>query len=61
MLLEEGLVLILPSEPRPDCLEHALTQDDRPALKHYSWQELEGILETTSLDLSTGMVHCRSW
>ena len=43
-----GLVLILPSEPRPDCLERALTQDDRPALKHYSWQELEGILESTS-------------
>jgi len=43
-----GLVLILPSEPRPDCIERALSRDDRPPLKHYSWQELEGILESTS-------------
>ncbi|MGB2048906.1 MAG: hypothetical protein ACPHWX_04695 [Candidatus Poseidoniaceae archaeon] len=43
-----GLVLILPSEPRPDCLESALSREERPPLKHYSWEELEGILESTS-------------
>ena len=43
-----GLVLILPSEPRSDCLESALSREERPPLKHYSWEELEGILESTS-------------
>jgi len=43
-----GLVLILPSEPRSERIERALSRDERPPLKHYSWQELEEILESTS-------------
>ena len=42
-----GLVLILPTEPRKDCLDTALPSDLRPELKHQSWNELEKMLTET--------------
>tara|TARA_Y100000766_G_scaffold56059_1_gene45538 strand:+ start:2034 stop:3221 length:1188 start_codon:yes stop_codon:yes gene_type:complete len=43
-----GLVLILPSKPQQECLNRALERSERPDLKHYTWQELEEILERTA-------------
>ena len=39
-----GLVLILPSEPRAEHLNHPLERSERPPLKHYPWETIEEML-----------------
>ena len=42
-----GLVLILPSEPRSEQLDRPLAMDERPSLKHYAWETIEMMLTET--------------
>ena len=46
-VVDGGLVLILPSEPRSDLLNHPLAMDERPSLKHYAWETIEMMLTKT--------------
>jgi len=41
------LVLILPSEPRTEHLNHPLEKSERPPLKHYAWETIEEMLHET--------------
>ncbi len=43
-VVDGGLVLILPSEPRSDLLESPLEMDELPSLKHYTWKAIEKML-----------------
>ncbi len=44
-VVEGGLALILPTEPRSELLTRSLRDDERPTLKHYTWSQLEEMLE----------------
>ena len=46
-VVEGGLVLILPSEPRTEHLNHPLKKSERPPLKHYAWKTIEEMLNET--------------
>ena len=42
-----GLALILPTEPRSPVLTRPLETHERPALKHTSWESIQGMLNET--------------
>ena len=46
-VVDGGLVLILPSEPRTEHLNHPLEKSERPPLKHYGWETIEEMLNET--------------
>jgi len=46
-VVDGGLVLILPSEPRTEHLNQPLEKTERPALKHYAWETIEAMLKET--------------
>ena len=46
-VVDGGLVLILPSEPRTEHLNHPLERNERPPLKHYAWETIEEMLNET--------------
>ena len=46
-VVDGGLVLILPSEPRSEQLDRPLAMDERPSLKHYAWETIEMMLTET--------------
>ena len=46
-VVDGGLVLILPSEPRTEHLNHPLKKTERPPLKHYGWETIEEMLNET--------------
>ena len=46
-IVDGGLVLILPSEPRTEHLNHPLEKSERPPLKHYAWETIEEMLQET--------------
>ena len=46
-VVDGGLVLILPSEPRSEQLDRPLAMDERPSLKHYTWETIEMMLNET--------------
>jgi putative methyltransferase (TIGR01177 family) len=46
-VVDGGLVLILPSEPRTEHLNHPLEKNERPPLKHYAWETIEEMLNET--------------
>ncbi|MEC7180874.1 MAG: RsmD family RNA methyltransferase, partial [Candidatus Thermoplasmatota archaeon] len=46
-VVDGGLVLILPSEPRTEHLNHPLERSERPPLKHYAWETIEEMLNET--------------
>jgi len=46
-VVDGGLVLILPSEPRSEQLDRPLAMDERPPLKHYAWETIEMMLTET--------------
>ena len=46
-VVEGNLVLILPSEPRSERLNHSLEKVERPPLKHYEWETIELMLSET--------------
>ena len=46
-VVDGGLVLILPSEPRTEHLNHPLEKSERPPLKHYAWETIEEMLNQT--------------
>ena len=46
-VVDGGLVLILPSEPRSEQLHRPLAVDERPSLKHYAWETIEMMLNET--------------
>ena len=46
-VVDGGLVLILPTEPRSELLTRPLEMDERPSLKHHAWDTLEGMLDQT--------------
>jgi len=46
-VVNDGLVLILPSEPRSEQLDRPLAMDERPSLKHYAWDTIEMMLAET--------------
>ena len=50
-----GLVLILPSEPRSEQLDRPLAIDERPSLKHYAWETIEMMLT------KTGWLYQNAW
>ena len=50
-----GLVLILPSEPRSEQLDRPLAIDERPSLKHYAWETI-GMMLT-----KTGWLYQNAW
>ena len=54
-VVEGSLVLILPSEPRPEHLNHPLKKDERPSLKHYAWDTIEELL------IETGWRYQNAW
>ena len=43
-VVDGGSVLILPSEPRAEHLNHPLERSERPPLKHYPWETIEEML-----------------
>ena len=46
-VVDGGLVLILPSEPRTEYMNHPLEKSERPPLKHYAWETIEDMLNET--------------
>ena len=54
-VVDGGLVLILPSEPRTEHLNHPLEKDERPPLKHYAWESVEEML------IETGWQYRNAW
>lgn len=46
-VVDGGLVLILPSEPRTEHLNQPLAETERPQLKHYAWETIEELLDNT--------------
>ena len=46
-VVDGGLVLILPSEPRTEHLNQPLKKSERPPLKHYAWETIEEMLNET--------------
>ena len=46
-VVDGGLVLILPSEPRTEYMNHPLDKSERPPLKHYAWETIEDMLNET--------------
>ncbi len=46
-VVDGGLVLILPSNPRTEHLNHPLEKSERPPLKHYAWETIEEMLNET--------------
>ena len=46
-VVDGGLVLILPSEPRTEYMNHPLDKSERPPLKHYAWETIEDMLKET--------------
>ena len=48
-------MLILPSEPRSEQLDHPLEMDERPSLKHYAWETIEAML------VETGWQYKNAW
>ena len=46
-VVDGGLVLILPSDPRTEHLNHPLEESERPPLKHYAWETIEEMLNET--------------
>lgn len=46
-VVDGGLVLILPSEPRTEHLNQPLKKSERPPLKHYAWETIEQMLNET--------------
>jgi len=46
-VVQGGLTLILPSEPRSELLTRPFQSDERPELKHYTWERLEEMLDET--------------
>jgi putative methyltransferase (TIGR01177 family) len=46
-VVDGGLVLILPSEPRTEHLNHPLERNERPPLKHYAWETIEEMFNET--------------
>ena len=54
-VVDGGLVLILPTEPRTELLNRFLEKDERPTLKHYAWETIEMML------LETGWQYKNAW
>ena len=54
-VIQGGLTLILPSEPRTEVLTRSLQPDERPELKHYTWERLEEMLD------GTGWLYQHAW
>ena len=54
-VVDGGLVLILPSEPRSEQLDRPLAMDERPSLKHYAWETIEMMLT------ETGYLYQNAW
>ena len=46
-VVQGGLTLILPTDPRTELLTRPLQSDERPELKHYAWERLEKMLDET--------------
>ena len=46
-VVQGGLTLILPTDPRTELLTRPLQSDERPKLKHYAWERLEKMLDET--------------
>ena len=54
-VVQGGLTLILPTEPRAELLTRPLQSDERPELKHYAWVRLEEML------VETGWYYQNAW
>ena len=60
-VVDGGLVLILPSEPRSEQLDRPLAMDERPSLKHYAWETIEMMLNETGWCYQNSMVRIGAW
>ena len=54
-VVDGGLVLILPTQPRTELLNRPLEKDERPTLKHYAWETIEMML------IETGWQYQNAW
>ena len=54
-VVQGGLTLILPTEPRTELLTRPLQSNERPELKHYAWERLEEML------VETGWYYQNAW